>query len=303
MIKESATTIRQPSTANLMADSQDRTQGTSAADFTISRNNSILNGFFTRIGVTEVVLEWFEPNISSGGAASFQFVESGDATVLTAVMSSGFYTVQSLLIAMASVMTVTSAASGQSRTYTSAGISSAGTPARITASTGTYYFIDSSAIGFSPIPQRLGFSLGVASAAIVHFVGEVSTNVNGNGWTPDLRLFRYIDITSSSLTYNQDLKDASTAQSIDNILVRWYFDWDTQPTLDGYGYPILQGYTPFCARRPFNPPKQIKWESNMPIGQIQFRVTYTPAGTNNTPQTLPDTTMFDWLMTLQVSEN
>jgi hypothetical protein len=302
MSKESATTIRQPSTANLMADSQDRTQGTSAADFTISRNNSILNGFFTRIGVTEVVLEWFEPNISAEAGISFQFKESGSATLLTTSIPAGFYTVQSLLIAMATNMTSTSAASGASRTYTSAGISSSGVPGRISA-TGTYYFVDSSAIGFNPIPQRLGFSTGAASIAINHFVGEVITNVGGNGWTPDLRLYRYIDITSSSLTYNQDLKDASTAQSVDNILARWYFDWDSQPTLDGYGYPIFQGYSAFCTRRTFTPPKQVKWESNMPIGQLQFRVTHTPPGVNNTPQTLPDTTQFDWLMTLQVSEN
>lgn len=293
---EKGVPIRQPSTANLMADSQDRTSGATAADFTISRKNSILNGFFTRIGVTEVVLEWFEPNLNTDESVSFSFTESGGADVLC-IIPFGFYTVETLLRQIAISMTAASLAEGQSRTYTSASVIPGS--AYITV-TGSFTFSIDTVPGFNTIANRLGFSTNVA--AKTHFVGEVSTNAGGNGWTPDLRQYRYIDITSSSLTYNQDLKDASTAQSVDNILCRWYFAWPTQPQLDGYGFPILQGYTAFTERRTFNPPKQIKWASNMPIGQIQFRVTWTPPGNSSVPQTLPADTQFDWLMTLQVSE-
>jgi len=61
---EKAVTIRYPATANLMIDSSDRntTRNPSAWDFQITKNQSIQNGFFTRVGTTEVVLEWCEPN-------------------------------------------------------------------------------------------------------------------------------------------------------------------------------------------------------------------------------------------------
>ena len=58
------TTIRNPSTANLLIDSSDRDGGTSA-NFTIQKKNSILNGFFSRLAVSEVILNWSVPNISS----------------------------------------------------------------------------------------------------------------------------------------------------------------------------------------------------------------------------------------------
>ena len=295
---EKGVPIRQPSTANLMADSQDRTAiSASAADFTISRNNSILNGFFTRVGVTEVVLEWFQRNVIGDEDASFSFIESGSPDEVLTNVPAGFYTVETLVQEIAKQMTAESATTGQTRTYTAG---SNGTSDAFITVTGSYTFTFSPTPGFDVYPQKLGFTMNVAKKT--NYVGSAVANTLGNGWTPDLRLYRYIDITSSSLTYNQNLKDASTAQSIDNILCRWYFADDTPAPLDGYGFPILQGYTSFVQRRQFSPPKQIRWDPTMPIGQMNFRVTYTPPGTTSVPQTLPDTTAFDWLMTLQVSE-
>jgi len=294
---ENGVPIRQPSTANLMVDSQDRAQG-GASDFTISRNNSILNGYFTRIGVTEVVMEWFQPNIATDYQGTFVFSESGGAEEgLGVVIAPDFYTVESLLKEIANAMTTASAgAGGESRTYRA---DSAYPGQAYIDVSGAFTFTIESLAGFDSIPQRLGLTLDTALQT--NFVGSAGANILGNGWTPDLRLYRFIDIVSNSLTYNQNLKDATTAQSVDNILCRWYFADDTPNQLDGFGFPILQGYTSFVQRRQFNPPKQIRWANNMPIGQLQFRVTYQPVG-NSPPLTLPSTTPFDWLMTLQVSE-
>jgi len=312
MSKESASTIRQPSTANLMLDSQDRVKPSSAADFVISKSNSLLNGYFTRVGVTEVVLEWFQPNITDNYQNN-EFSVSEDISgagplSYNVTVPVGFYTVDSLLNEMASAMTTESAISGHTLTYTVVGGSGL---AGITVSGGTNpEFEFSSGADLANIPQLLGFTLDVL--AVTHVVGEDPINVLGNGWTPDLRLYRYIDITSPSLTYNQSLKDASTADTLDNILARWYFAYDNPPALDTLGYPILQGYTPFVLRRIFSPPKQIKWEPNMPIGQLKLQVTFTPPvrpattvtdATFNVPTILPPNTAFDFLMTLQVSEN
>ena len=119
---------------------------------------------------------------------------------------------------------------------------------------------------------------------------------------PDLRNYSYIDFLSSQLTYNQKLKDASTNAADNNVLCRWYFAWDNPPQLDGYGFPILQGYTSFVERRLFNPPKQIRWESNMPIGQLSFQIVDENGFLLSATE--PNIgAYFTWQMTLQVSED
>ena len=92
------------------------------------------------------------------------------------------------------------------------------------------------------------------------------------------------------------MKDASTAKIVRDVLVRWYFAFDQPPTLDKYGFPILMGYTAFCLRRTYSPPKQIRWESNMPLGNLAFQL-YDPSG-----NLVEMDAASSWGMTLQVSE-
>jgi hypothetical protein len=299
---EKGVPIRQPSTANLMVDSQNRATidlsgnveyGT-PANFFINKRQSILNGYFTRIGVTEVVLEWFQPNINDSGNAGFEgnvFAITDASGTHAITIPVGFYNVYTLLQAMAFEM---SAESG--KVYIASGGNG---QARIDLSGGTYEFLNSGTP--SSIPERLGFNTDVQAAS--HEVGENPFNLDGVGYTPDLRIYRYIDFVSNSLTYNQELKDATTADSIDNILCRWYFAEDNQSYTDQYGFPILQGYEAFVRRRLFSPPKQIKWSPQQPIGQIQFQVQYQPPVTERSSALIiPVETQFDFLMTLQVSE-
>jgi hypothetical protein len=69
------------------------------------------------------------------------------------------------------------------------------------------------------------------------------------------------------------------------------------------------GYTAFWLRRIFNPPKQIRWSAEQPIGQLDFQVYIDPE--SNATWNLPQgglligpgwSTFWDWLATLQVSE-
>jgi hypothetical protein len=64
---DKAVTFRQPSTANLMVYSDDRnsTLNPYPWDFQITRSQSIFNGFFSRIGATEVVFDWCLDNVSA----------------------------------------------------------------------------------------------------------------------------------------------------------------------------------------------------------------------------------------------
>jgi hypothetical protein len=278
---EKGVPIRVPSTANLMISSEDRvdisgsvpigtfTRYPSPWDFQITRRQALLNGFFTRIGMTEIVLDWEEPNIIESENNTLSIDLSGGSTV-TATLVTGFYTVAQALNAIVADLS-------------GSGISVVGSGGTLALKGTTAFSIQSDSLAF-----QLGFITGAAPATL-HYL-----------FAPDLRPYSYIDFVSEQLTYNQELKDATTNPYAErNVICRWYFAWDEQPYVDEYGIPILQGYTPFVQRRLFNPPKQVRWDSTMPLGNLAFTV-YSPRGA-----ILPSSGNYGlskWDMTLQISE-
>jgi len=282
---EKGQTIRQPSTANLMIDSFDRTSST-AGNFIIQRSNSILNGFFTRIATTEVVLEWDLPNITT--SVNDTFKATIGATQYSITLPEGFYTLAQCLD---NIVLALNAKTGISSVYTFAILQVGGnlylTCVLFGTSTPQSYVLETNTL----LIAQLGLRINLASASKqIGFMKQ-----------PDIRTYRYLDFVSSQLTYAQDLKDATTALSSRDVLCRWYLAWDNPPTLDKYGFPILQGYTQFQQRRLFSPAKQIRWSPNLPIGNLSFQVYFNTAGAQGADILLDDP-RFEWLMTLQVSE-
>jgi hypothetical protein len=123
---------------------------------------------------------------------------------------------------------------------------------------------------------------------------------------PDLRLFRFLDFTCPQLTYAQDVKDATTNPVNVDSLARFYMAYDEAPQTDKYGFPILLGYKPTTIRRAFNPPKQIKWENGLPVGNLNFKVygsyVFSSSGEVVVGWDANKPTPTNWLMTIQVSE-
>lgn len=288
---EKGMTIRMPSTANLMLDSADRPNAatTRANDFQITRPQSILNGFFTRIGTTEVVLEYSTPNIStaldnntitidlSGGTTG------GGTKTATEILSSGIYTQAAVWNWVLAQLNAASAALTPAVTWS------------INSTTLGYPALVPSANTYVEFSGTLATLLDVALGTPI-FLGPTA-DASGVQLVPvDLRPFRYLDFVSQQLTYNQDLKDATTAAVVRDVLCRWYMAWDQPPEFDQYGFPILMGYTPFQLRRIFSPPKQIRWDNIQPIGNLSFQV-YTDQNV-----LAPFNFSTNWLMTLQASE-
>ena len=311
---EKAMPIREPSTANLLIDSQDRQSLQSSGDFvgfptagqfTIQKGASILNGFFTRIGVSEVNLDWAVPNISAAtqwglGFANNVFtvdISGAGANPYTLTIPVGFYNVAQVLDAMVSRLnTVGTGVFSIDLSNGQVAISS----------TVPYNFTTASPVLYS----QLGLPSGSGSKALRQVVGGFGVNTNNLYNTVDLRTFQYLDFVSNDLTYNQELKDATTKNIERDVLCRFYLSWDTPPVPDAYGFPILPGYSKFSLRRQFSTPKQIRWEPNMPIGNLTFQVYGKLQGLSNptnyqqinTPLTPYFQEFYDWQMTLQVSE-
>ena len=299
-----AATIRYPSVANLMVDSADRNTAIypNANNFSINRPYSMLNGSFTRVGTTEIVFEWNYPNITStNGAPGFSLSwtpTGGTSTSIAIALVSGFYTISELLNAMKTAMNLVTGTTGL--TWSLAANTTGGAILSYTPTT--------SAVTFSqPNPPFV-----TATKFIKQLFGaDPATNVGPGIFQTsqfiDLRPYRYLDIISPTLTYAQNVKDASTANIVRDVLCRWYFDYDNETTsYDDFGFPILMGYKPFYIRRIYNPPKQIKWDNNIPIpGVIEFAV-YDNNGVLATPYIASNGFLigqFNFLLTLQVSEN
>ena len=278
-------TFRPSATANLMIDSSDRDTNAypSEWDFQIVKRESIMNGFFNRIATTEVVLNWCVPNINTEfGNTTMTFDLSGTggnthASTQTITLLDGFYTVEETLKGMVSQLNDLSGTTAMTFAIVTTGATVS------IVSTGGDFTITATTLSEQLMMEQ------EQNALNEWYVGQCA----------NLQPYRYIDFVSQDLTYAQYLKDSNTTSKPIDVLCRWYFADDAPEMLDGLGFPILQGYKNFCRRRIFNPPKYIRWDNNLPIGNLRFGV-YADGAL--LPPNLGDNDS-TWLMTLQVSEN
>lgn len=272
-----ASAIRFPSTANLAIDSYDRSSapGTNGANFTIQKGNNILSGFFTRMGVNEVVLDYALPNISPiHDNTDFEVVVG--STVTNIPVPEGNYTVSSLMAFL--VASLNAAALGVTFSFSG--------PSGAKALVGTGAFT----VNHTTLSGDLSMTPGeVPVPSVNNAVGVLF---------PELLAVTYFDFLCSNLTYQQGLKDADTTQSSKDVLYRWILSWDDYSPEDADGYPIYQGYMPFKSRRYLSFPKQIKWDGQQPIGQLVFQVIGSDGELAKTSQR----GVFEWYMNLLVSE-
>jgi hypothetical protein len=272
-VDETAITQRPTSSANFYINSLDKPSGSGSGNFTINRNQNLFNGYFNRIAVNEIVLDWGLPNIANWwGNQSFSVLLSGARTDdIKIVLPDGAYTCeQALDEIVASLNLAITTAGGPGNVFQVVSAGSTYTLQIDQSVSTSSYVIRSAPFVVGPTSYTPGVlaRLLFASNAI-----DASPSIAFPVSSPKLVGTSYIDIVSENLTYNQKLRDATTNQSSRDVLYRWYFAYDNVPVpTDAYGFPILQGYDPFVARR--TPPivKQIRWAENQPIGQVAFQV-------------------------------
>ena len=305
MFSESmASPIRFPSTANLLINSLDRSNliSTTSTDFSINKNENILAGFFTRFGVVEIVLDYSIPNIALYYGTNTLSITVGEITHIITIPD-GNYDVSAVMDAIKNEL---NKGSNETPTNPSANLfpniefSWFGLPSNYNfgaedlTNPGSPQTQDFT-INDTPLARMLRFTRN--SAQPLHAVQ------NPNLMPPQLK---YLDFVCTNITYQQGLKDGSTSNVVRDVLYRWNFGWDNVYTLDDAGYPINQGYLPFVQRRYLNFPKQVKWDTAQPIGQLNFQV-YNSNGeivsvNIDTTQNLEGKGSLEWSMGLLVSE-
>jgi hypothetical protein len=312
---EKAVPIRFPSQANLLIDSRDR-QGFSdvafgnarpdqtSANFTINKSNSIMNGYFTRIAPTEVNLDWCVDNINQywdNALLRFQpsLLAGAAISTINIGISNGKYTTAQALKQTISSFNANATASTSQLTLSTIGAGGIFRGGEVS----LQMFSTATITPYRVVDDNLAQQLDLQGRTAT-YVSSVSQTAIG---CPKILPTSYIDFLSPNLTYNQNLKDATTSLTTNDILFRWYLAWDSPEPLDEYGYPIYQGYKSFIQRREIPFPKQIGWKANQPIGQLAFQVAddqgrVLPPSLIGVATTTANLSEMEWQMTCLVSE-
>lgn len=324
-VEDRAITTRPSSTALLCVDSDDRytdfsqkrTSPTYPFTFTIQRNQSILNGFFTRLAISEFRMFWTLPNISAAwGNNTLSYTTGGNTYSIT--IPDGFYDLATLLVTIEALIQ----AQGHLPSFF----------AVPNVDGSSQYASGGAATFFFPKPTSTTRTLYDMLNLQTTTPPVLATSARGG--IANLKPTDFIDIVCSQLTYNQDLKDSSTAPIVRDMIERIFLDdsaksnYRTQTNLfNATGNPngnqvpqyeisdYINGSTPFVIYRQWTQPKQISWDKIQPIGNLTFEL-YDDQGRSLqalwsaaypiTPTTITGTyyaNSFVWDMNILISEN
>jgi hypothetical protein len=322
--QNNGTTVRPAATALLTIDSEDRfptqynrrnlltsTLTTSTLkynwnpyDYQIIKNEALMNGFFTRVGVTEIVFPTAAlPNINPK-TDTINVVYQPNDSLLSATaafrLTDGFYTPNRLASTMTSA--VRSLYPGLSSFQMQYGVGNVPNFAYTTSNT--------IPILFAPNPENIpAYPYSAQTRQLYDLLGM--TYQNNSVFTSSVTFTsitncqdsRYYDVVCSQLTLNQAVKDSSSQQIVRDSLCRIYIadgnpQNTVQPSDPAYTPP---GTAPTTIYRNFTLPKQIQWLPNQSIqGNITIQV-YDDDGNLLVP--VKPGYGLDWSMTLQASEN
>jgi hypothetical protein len=312
-------------------DSEDKPEGQQSGNFLITKNGeSLFNGFFNRLTVNEVVMDWGLPNVSPywhNAQIRIQNTFTGNTATLNLLQ--GFFTTRQVLETIVAQANAAFTILGDPLQFTLSLVN--GTLGLVSTGAGNDPF---QIINDTPT-QKLARQLFATSQ-----LGTIATPnpapLGPSGFptlfasSPRVLGTTYVDIVSQQLTYNQELKDNTTADIRRDVLYRWYLANDNVPPVYdqflvelpvGAGgapavqmlyptnYPVLQGYTPFVCRRTPPFPKQIRWSPEQPIGQVSFQCYDDVGRLINTANFAPDPSLaeeganFQFQMSLLLSED
>jgi hypothetical protein len=310
-MENQAVTVRPSATSVFCVDSKDRYANFQAAsvgtfspyDFTIAKKESLLNGFFKRIALTEIVFPYYVGNINRNTNTLSISRNGGAFQTLTLFSTSAFFTPNQIagFIQAGLLAAPFNFAAGTTCQYVEGRfIIQTGGVDTIRMQRAT--FPGGATVNQFQLIDLLGFNTATAGIASQVLVSKVTR----------CRYTEYVDIVCSQLTYNQELKDGSSAPIVRDILARVYIESE-----DNYLQPYWNGTTevlseqdipgtyPFTINRKFTLPKQIRWDKTQPLGNLVFQVFDDKgnllSGYGNSFQ--PDSSMPDWRMTLLVSED
>lgn len=335
MSANAGTTIRQPSTALLTIDSEDRfpsyavkraavingSYNYSAYDFIITKNESIMNGFFTRLGLSEIVFPWCIPNINlqTNRIILTYLPLAGINTSVMLTLPVGFYKPSEIASALQARIIAADPANLTGTTVIYGNDNDPYFEVDFSFSTGdsTGFFTPAP---FQPNPALPNFYQFQNTKQLFDVLGfnnrNSATSANTQlGNATFCQSTRYVDIVCAILTYNQSLKDTTTQVVARDSIARVYLgsmnsNMTVLPSDPSFAPP---GTTPGVIYTMYSSPKQIQWIPGQPVPSgLRFQVfddegtpldeLFDPPSADNTAFSLLGGDI-NWSATIQISEN
>ena len=274
-LHQSATVIRQPAYAEVCIDSLDRyrygiapsgPQVTTSSDWQSNLRHYALQGYFTRLVLTQLQFQWNLPTIIAGYNDILSFVvnpgpeeQPGTITILP-----GYYTPSGLATAIQNALQAEFTLDAFTCTFTNGSF--------VITNTAPFY-IETLAAGY---PSQAGdFLRAVRCLITTGFLnqgGNAAAATTLVGSPPTMLATRYIDMYSSYIAKFQDVKDTSTSQELiyNNIIARIY------PVPGNWRFDITAnsspGSAPFIVNLDYATPKQIMWNPNEALGNFDIQL-------------------------------
>jgi hypothetical protein len=270
-----ATTIRQPAYAEILVDSMDRySQGsttfqnptpTTSSSWRTNLPAYVLNGYFTRLAITQIQFAWNLPTIITGYNDQFILIDSNAGPVVV-TLPQGYYT--------PAVMATTLQA--QIRTATG------DTDYNVVFDEGSFV-ISNTVLGTECCPQG-GDPQGLPEEIIYtrclntlgfQFVQSATVTDTFNpyvGTIPTMLPTRFVDILSSYIAKFQDVKDSSTTLSLNfnNKIARIYaIPPSNRLEISSTGGP---GANPYVLTVDYATPKMIMWNADEALSNFDIQL-------------------------------
>lgn len=277
-------TNRPPASAFLLVDSTDRLQNSSLGpldtpgfdqplnNFIIQKRQAFLSGYFTRIAVTELRLEFMTPNVNLRNNKFQVRVIRGAGPVYelyTIQIDQKFYTPEDLAVAVeAQLQAVINEGAWecqydpQQSAFT---IANPGTP-NFTIEPFDYQNVPQTMRGLFYMMNFTEFNINVANATLLQSGAPF----------PSMCYTRYIDVCSRQLTQYQKVKDNSTRENqTPAVLCRVYlgnYNFEGVGNGDASASTQWPGCAPVVIQRIFNVPKYSSWSPGAFIDQIDIQL-------------------------------
>lgn len=275
MQSDDVITMRKPNSGLFLLDSADRNlTGASSSfqadaqpwnNFTITKAQPLLDGFARNLAVSEIYFPWAIPNITPyNNTLYIQFAVGG---VKAVIVPTGFYTGTTLAAAVATAINALVGVGGVSP-YVSVEYNSAKRTFTITQLSGNTFTLYSNLAAVDDLnnwvqnPSLLK-TLGFNPA---QFGTLVNTSITGS--PTFIRYTNYVDIVSSRLHYDNEIKDGdSSRKTIRDVLCRIY----CASEVSTYNVDEV-GTAPFIIHRQFATPKYIRLNPKQFFNAIDISV-------------------------------
>lgn len=250
-------------------------------NFTITNRGQLLNGFFTRIAVSEFSFIWGIPTITERNnkfCLKYSSLGVGPVRTLFFTVPNGFYTLTTLAAAIQTLVqaninlssfTITAntatgeflAQTNTATTFAFVPVNAANPASGLTGDMRTQYLA-----GRTQLFDMMAWRVGTGTLATP--TPEYTLSAVQRSGVSSLLSTKFVDVVCAKLTANQASRDGSTNGQPRDILCRLYLEANANPA----DIPSELGAEPFRVYRDFANPKVIGWEPSVPVAGLEFQL-------------------------------